>query len=137
MNRIWLLTSLLLVAGYPVDAATIKDATWNIEHLRAANGAGPNSRQDVDYERLAGYASRLDADVVALQEVAGAAAAARVLAPADYNLFFSRRNDRMLTGFAVRKGLQVTQNADLEALNVSVGLRHGTDITVEVDGQPI
>lgn len=43
----------------------------------------------------------------------------------------------MLTGFAVRKWLTVTQNPDHQALNISGDQKYGTDITVEVEGQAV
>jgi endonuclease/exonuclease/phosphatase family metal-dependent hydrolase len=120
-------------------AAPLKIATWNIEHLRAAPNAGPNPRTEADYQRLAAYAEQLDADVVALQEVEGAAAAARIFDPEEYDFFFSNRTDPMLTGFAVRRGIDVLQNPDLTALDVggSDDLRYGTDITVTRNGREL
>ncbi|MEL6223453.1 MAG: endonuclease/exonuclease/phosphatase family protein [Cyanobacteria bacterium J06627_8] len=120
-------------------AETVKLATWNIEHLRATTNAGPNPRTEADYERLADYVQQLDADIIAFQEVEGTEAAARIFEDTDYNIFISRRDHPMQTGFAVREGIDVTQNPDLEALDVTDqgDLRHGTDITVTVNGEEI
>lgn len=135
-----LLAAMLLVgSAVAASAAQIKVATWNIEHLRAEANSGPNPRTDDDYQRLADYAELLNADVIALQEVDGEAAALRIFDPDDYMLFFSRRNDPMLTGFAVRRGIDVLQNPDVVALDVSGqgNLRYGTDITITVNGREI
>ncbi|NEQ44068.1 MAG: hypothetical protein F6K00_11135 [Leptolyngbya sp. SIOISBB] len=45
----------------------------------------------------------------------------------------------MLTGFALRRGIDVVQNPDLVALDVTDqgGLRYGTDITVTYSGREI
>lgn len=130
----YVLTAFLcLLFSAPLSAETLKVATWNIEHLRAAPGEGSNPRTAEDYERLSRYADALNADIVALQEVEGEAAAARVFDPDEYDFFFSGRNHPQRTGFAVRKGLTVSQNADYDDLNVTGGLRHGTDITLSVD----
>ncbi len=110
-------------------AEPLKIATWNIENLRV--GSNKNYRQ------LKDYAEDLEADIIALQEVDGARAAKQVFNPEDYNFYFSSRNDPQRTGFAVRKGINVTQNPDYDALNVSGGLRYGTDITVSTDTQKI
>lgn len=110
-------------------AEPLKIAAWNIENLRV--GA------DKDYVFLKDYVKDLEADVIALQEVDGADAAKQVFAPDDYNFYFSSRNNPQRTGFAVRKGINVTQNPDYDALNVSGGLRYGTDITVSTDTQKI
>jgi len=135
----WLtfLPILLFLLPSPATLQTLRVATWNIEHLRDENDEGPNARDPADYTRLAVYASRLNADIVALQEVEGPAAAERVFDPEKYSFYFSSRDDEMLTGFAVRKTISVTQNPDYEDLDVSGRLRYGTDITVTTEGQQI
>ncbi len=119
------------------SSAEIEIATWNIAHLRPAEGTGSIRREKEDYERLQQYAGELDADVIALQEVDGAEAAARVFSSDAYNFYFSERNNVQRTGFAVRKTLTVTHNPDLSELGIDGNLRHGTDITVHVDGTPL
>lgn len=143
MHRIFL--AILLLASAPLQAAEIKLSTWNIAWLTlrpAGDRALPRDltpRRPDDFERLAGYARRLDADVLALQEVDGPEAAARVLDPRDYAFFFADERDIQRTGFAVRRSLRVIRNADLEELDPNpdhrFSLRRGTDITVEVDGR--
>ncbi|MEM9510008.1 MAG: endonuclease/exonuclease/phosphatase family protein [Cyanobacteria bacterium P01_E01_bin.35] len=110
-------------------AEPLKIAAWNIENLTV--GA------DKDYVFLQDYVKDLEADVIALQEVDGARAAEQVFDPDDYDFYFSNRNNRQRTGFAVRKGIDVVQNPDYDALNVSGGLRYGTDITVSTDDKQI
>ncbi len=114
----------------PAEETPLKVATWNIEFLHAEDGQGRVERTQDDYERLAGYARQLDADIIALQEVDGAEAAQRVFSPADYNFFFSSRDHNQLTGFAVKKSLAASQNPDLAALGLEGRVRHGTDISV-------
>lgn len=128
---------LVLLISFSAFAAPIKIATWNIEHLRDTDNEGHNKRKQADYDRLAKYATKLDADIIALQEVEGVKAARRIFNPAEYNFFFSSRQDVMLTGFAVRKNLNVIHNPDYSDLSLSGGLRHGTDITVLIDGESI
>jgi endonuclease/exonuclease/phosphatase family metal-dependent hydrolase len=77
------LTALLAV---PAWADPIKIATWNLEHLAERNGEGCRPRTDADYETLRRYADRLDADIVAFQEVESASAAARVFDPNKYTI---------------------------------------------------
>ncbi len=110
-------------------AEPLKLATWNIENLRQ----GSNK----DYLSLQDYVKDLEADVIALQEVDGKAAAQQVFDSEDYNFYFSRRNNPQRTGFAVRKGINVVQNPDYKALNVSGGLRYGTDLTISTDTEKI
>ena len=128
----------------------IKLATWNLEHLAEADGAGCRPRAEADYAKLRSYAERLDADVIALEEVESAAAAARVFDPAKYEIVMSGqpfpppsgtcgadsaqtfRPQR--TGFAIRKGIAFHVNPPLEALNVGRDgrpLRWGVDVTLE------
>ena len=83
----------------------------------------------------------MDADILALQEVDGPEAAARVVDPQAYAFYFPAEGDLQRAGFAVRRGLRVTQNPDLEALDLNprarFSLRRGTDITVESGGQKL
>jgi len=118
----------------PIDDV-ITVATWNIEHLRAENGVGANPRDDEDYALLAEYVAELDADIVALQEVDGPEAAARIFEPDDYQFFFTSRNHTQRTGFAVRNALTVTQHPDFVTLDTTGGLRFGADISVQLGDQ--
>lgn len=137
--------ALALLLATPLHAAEIKLATWNIAWLtlRPANDEllprNLTPRQPGDFARLADYARRLEADVVALQEVDGAEAAARVFDPRTHVFFFTRENDVQRTGFAVRRGITVTQNEDLSALdlapNARFSQRRGADITIEANGR--
>lgn len=113
----------------PVDSIEI--ATWNLAWLHGRDGKGAIARREADYARLRGYAARLDADVIALQEVSGEDAARRVLDPDVYAFALSSRRDAQRTGFAYRRSLRVTRHPDHAALDVG-GLRHGTDITVHL-----
>ncbi len=115
----------------------LKIATWNIEHLRANDNEGDVRRTEEDYGRLAKYAQQLDADIIALQEVDGTAAAARVFSPDEYDFYFSSRRNPQLTGFAVRNNLDVTQNPDFVELGLDGSLRYGTDISLNQNGEEI
>ena len=131
----WILLPCLLAFGGLVSAEVIKVASWNIEHLRAENNVGAVKRTDEDFEALAVLAAQLDADIVALQEVDGPEAAARVFDPRAYNFFFSDRNDVQRTGFAVRKTIEVVADEDFVELSLDGSVRRGTDITVKVGDQ--
>jgi endonuclease/exonuclease/phosphatase family metal-dependent hydrolase len=135
----------LALLALPLQAAELKLTTWNIAWLTLRPVGDDMLPRDItrrvpaDFTRLQGYAQRLEADVVAFQEVDGPEAAARIFNPRDYAFFFPRENDVQRTGFAVRRSLRATQNPDLDALDVSAGARfshrRGTDITVETQGQ--
>ena len=134
MTRI--LALLLLLPSLSI-AADLKIVTWNIQFLNEADNTGTNPREQVDYDRLAEYAAVLGADIIALQEVDGTNAIERVFDPAVYQVFASSRSHVQRTGFAVRRGIEVTQNPDFLALNSTGGLRHWTDITIRVNGTEV
>lgn len=137
MRTVLAAAAAIAVLTAPASAETLKIATWNIEHLRAQNGVGSVKRDDDDYEALAILATELDADIIALQEVDGPEAAARVFPPTEYDFFFSDRNNVQRTGFAVRRHVEVIADEDFTALALDGSVRRGTDITVRVDGQEI
>ena len=136
---------LVLLLALPARAAELKLASWNLAWLTLRPAGDPALPQDLrprepgDFAALARYARRLDADIVALQEVDGPEAAGRVFDPATYVFFFAAEQDVQRTGFAVRRSLRVVQNPDLAALDLyphaRYSLRRGTDITVEAGRQ--
>ena len=85
-------------------------------------------RTAADFARLQEYARRLNADVIALQEVDGPSAAALVFP--DYSFCFTRRSHVQNVGFAVRAGIPF-RCADYAALALdSDGLRWGAELTL-------
>lgn len=103
--------------------------TWNVEWLNSSDQRGPVKRKPSDYARLARHARRLAADVIALQEVDGAEAAARIFDPKTYDFHFAAGGGAQRAGFAWRRDLDVSVNPDLEALDVG-GVRAGADLSV-------
>ena len=122
-------------------AADLKLATWNLEWLTllpAGDAALPpdvRPKQAEDLARLRAYAAVLAADVVALQEVDGTAAAQTVFPPERYALHLTADHVVQRVGFAVRRGLSFTANPDLTALELAGShLRSGADITLDWPG---
>lgn len=126
------------------QAAELKLATWNLEWLTLRPAGDPILPENVmpkgpaDWALLQRYALALDADVVALQEVDGPEAAAKVF-PADrYAIVMTNDNVVQRVGFAVRRGLAFERNPDLVALDVEpearFHLRSGADITLVLPG---
>ena len=126
-------------------------ATWNLEHLNDENGAGCITRDQGDYEAIAGQIREIDPDVVAFQEVENKDAAHRVFPKADWWVVVSNRSaplqeprecweisgkylHHQATGFAIRKraGLVYERQPDLESLggDPSSFQRWGTGIIV-------
>jgi endonuclease/exonuclease/phosphatase family metal-dependent hydrolase len=133
----------LLVLGRCAAAEELKLATWNLEWLTVRSREAADLPPDVhpkraeDIEILNRYAAELNADVIAIQEVDGAAVAARVF-PADrYSIHMSHDHEVQRVGVVVRRGLRYDVNPDLTDLNVNRHLRSGVDITLRLDPAPL
>lgn len=122
----------VLMAPAWATSASVKIATWNIEHLNETQ-----ERCEEDYALLWDYAKALNADIVALQEIGDEHFLGRVFDPHDYSFFISTRSHIQKTAFAVKKAHTVTQYGDYADLNITGHLRHGVDIAVEIGGQSI
>jgi endonuclease/exonuclease/phosphatase family metal-dependent hydrolase len=105
-----------------------------MEWLNRNDNKGNVKRKQADYDKLKEYAAKLDADVIALQEIDDKPAAARVFDGLQYELHFEKRNNLQRTGFAVRKGLKFRKNHDFTALALGGSVRRGADITLEIGG---
>lgn len=122
-------TTQVETAPKAIPARELVVATWNVEWLNRNDQRGPVKRNPRDYVRLARHASRLAADVIALQEVDGADAAARIFDPKMYDFHFASGGGAQRAGFAWRRDLDVSVNPDLTALDVG-GVRAGADLSV-------
>lgn len=143
---------------FPDRHDTIRIAAWNLEHLNAENGAGCVTRDQGDYDAIAGQIEKIDPDVVAFQEVENKAAAHRVFPETDWWVEVSNRPEpaqeprecrdisgkylhHLATGFAIRKrdGMVYERHADLKSLggDPSSFQRWGTDITVTRGGRSL
>jgi 5'-nucleotidase (lipoprotein e(P4) family) len=129
-------------------------ATWNIEYLVepstyaalagscvADGGRVPGAlrrlpcatvprlaRDEADFATLRRYAARLDADVVALQEVDGTSAAGRLFPGHDY--CFTSRPNLQKNGFAIRRGLPHRCEAEYLPLSLDDRFRRGVVVTL-------
>lgn len=140
----FLIAAVAIAPIVPASARVLKIATWNLEWFTLRTAGDPELPENVvpkrpeDRALLRRYAVALDADVVALEEVDGPAAAAEIFTPDRYALFFTHDKVVQRVGFAVRRGIKVEQNPDLEALDIypdaHFRLRTGADITIDVDG---
>ena len=138
------LLALLLCLAVPARAETLKIATWNLEWLTLRSREAARLPADVrvrapdDVARLAAYASKLGADIVAFQEVDGPDAAARVFDPRRYAILTIGETVTQRVGLAVRRDLAVHRNPDVSALDVEPNamfpLRDGLDATVDLPG---
>ena len=86
------------------------------------------ARDDADFAALRRYAAKLDADVVALQEVDGPATAARLFPGHDF--CFSQRPNVQKNGFAIRRGLPHRCEAEYLPLSLNDRFRRGVVVTL-------
>ena len=144
MRRLPLLLAVLL-ASTPLRAETLKLTTWNLEWLTQRSQGLPEDaapKTDAAIATLRAYAARVDAGVVAFQEVDGPAMAARVFPPDRYQVLTTGDPVVQQVGLAVRRGIGVVRHADLAALDVypptaRYPLRTGLDVTLELPGAPL
>ena len=140
MRRSALLLLFAFIGSAPVCAADLKLATWNLEWLtdRAAGEArlpaDAHPKRPEDFDLLRRYATELDADVIAIQEVDGPAVAARVFPPESYSIHMTRDRVVQRVGLAVRRGMHYSVNPDVTGLDVDPRhqLRSGADITLDL-----
>ena len=127
--------------AFPAQARDIKLSTWNLDWLSLKQTGDPALPDDVhgrkpdDFIRLHQYATHLNADIIAFQEVDGPEPAARVFDPQTYQIILSQAPVIQRVGLAVKRPLHVTVNEELSALDVagpeaSHHLRTGLDVTV-------
>lgn len=129
-----------------VDELTI--ASWNLEWLVSAETAHSSrlacdagrtlllpcdvardlARDTADLARLAYYARRLDADVIALQEVEDAPTARRIFS--GYDICISTGKGVQHTGFAVRAHVAHRCDAPLQTLMLGSRQRAGARLTL-------
>lgn len=128
MKNLFVVIVVLVSAIYSnfAQAEKLKISSWNIVWLGSHKY---NERTEAEYLELAKYAQRLDADVIALQEVEDGKWASKVFGD-EYDYYFSTKDWVQRVGFAVRKssGYKVTA-IEYKALDVG-RVRNGMDITL-------
>ncbi|MEO7774452.1 MAG: endonuclease/exonuclease/phosphatase family protein [Steroidobacteraceae bacterium] len=133
---------------------TLSIATWNLEWLVSARSIAAlrqqclapqrsrslpcdvpakHARNSADFSRLASYARKLDADVIALQEVEDERTAREVFP--GYQFCFTARRDLQNVGFAIRKGVPFRCGADLVDLSLRDSVRRGASLVL-LPGSP-
>lgn len=127
------------------EAKALTVATWNVEHLASPISDGCRPRTQDELTKLKAYAASLNADIVAMQEVASVAAVQQVFPADDWQIRISDRPDnepyecrgngltstQQKVAFAVRKDITIQEVDTLEAFGLEMrGLRHGLEMTV-------
>ncbi|CAI3936376.1 endonuclease/exonuclease/phosphatase family protein [Commensalibacter papalotli (ex Botero et al. 2024)] len=134
--------TLLLLTTRPGRATILKLATWNVEWLVSQKDTqnfpipqDVNLRQSADFKMLLHYGGKLQADIIALQEV-GSIETLNLIFPKDQYLFYISKDPiAQHTALAVRKNIfkDIKQNSDLTELSRIDRfrpLRSGLDITL-------
>jgi endonuclease/exonuclease/phosphatase family metal-dependent hydrolase len=117
------------------SAAELKVATWNLEWLTTREHNLPpdvRPKQPEDIELLQRYAADLNADVIGIQEVDGAAIAARVFPTDQYSIHMSHDHVVQRVGIVVRRGIHYDVHPDVTDLDLRGDLRSGVDITLQL-----
>jgi endonuclease/exonuclease/phosphatase family metal-dependent hydrolase len=135
-----LLIGLCLLLAVDARAADLKIATWNLNWLTTRQQGDPGLPPDVkvrseeDFNLLRRYALELDADVIAVEEVDGREAAAKVFPSDRYSIHMTRDRVTQRTGLIVRRGMHYDSNPDVIAIAGEPGsrLRSGADITLRL-----
>ena len=124
----------------------LKVVTWNVEHLANPIDSGCRPRTVEELVQLQAYAKGLDADIIALQEVASKSAVNMLFPSENWTVIMSGRPDspsydcrgngykstQQKLAFAVKKPLNVFAVKSLVDFSVNrVGLRYGLEITVQ------
>lgn len=128
---------LTLLLSAAAQARELKVATWDLGWLTLRDAGDPDLPRGVklydadDRARLRAYVTRLDADVVAIQGIDGAEAAATVFDPATYDVYLTADDIVLRSGFAVRRGIVAHPNPDVVALGRH-RLRSGADLSLNL-----
>lgn len=150
----WLPVLALVLLSAAGHAGELRVVAWNLEHLNDTNGRGCLPRRQRDYDVIARQVEKLDADIVAFQEVENEAAAHRVFPRSRWRVEVSSRPstdpgrpcwDRprqrlghLATGFALRRGIAYRRHRDVSELGGSDPFeRWGTDVTVTWGGREL
>jgi len=132
----------------PSAYAELRIATWNLEWLVSPNSAlaarvdcrarrraslpcdvaRSLARDSADFRAIAAQARRLDADVIAFQEVENAAVARRVFR--GYDICIAPGEGMQHAGFAIRRGIAARCEAPLQELTAGGRGRPGQPLTL-------
>lgn len=114
----------------------IRIATWNIANLHWEIGkhlpgrSNAPARSKSDFQRLQKYANRIDADIIALQEVNGPKAIYRVFPSSKYHVIMSdryredvktrRKTDHIYTAIAIKRSAPIKLISSRTVKTISV-----------------
>lgn len=129
-----------------VDSLDWVIATWNTEHLALPISDGCRPRTAEEHAKLKQYAKSLNADIVALQEVASVEAVESLFPKNEWQIIISSRpnskayscrksgatSTQQKVAFAVRNNINILNSSAVDALALeNPGLRYGLELTVD------
>lgn len=132
--------------GHVETSSPLTVATWNVEHLVFPSDSGCRPRDTEEINAMASYIQAVEADIVALQEVASIEAMEQIFPTSEWQLIISARPDseayecrengrtstQQKVGFAVRNSIDIKQVENLDSLGLdNPGLRFGVSVTVD------
>ncbi|WP_138544264.1 endonuclease/exonuclease/phosphatase family protein [Pseudoalteromonas rubra] len=138
--------------GHTTPNQALRIATWNIEHLSASDETGCKPRKAKEIKALTKYAQALNADVIALQEVASAAAVSQVFSDKHWHIVMSDRADsktytcrksgndstQQKVAFVVKKPLTIDKVVQHSTFStIKPGLRNGLEIQLSYQGKAL
>jgi len=141
-----------VVSSLTPSPDALRMVTWNVEHLAWPRDTGCRPRTEEEWTALQAYARGLDADIVALQEVASLEAVAALFPPDQWQLFISERADsepyecrdnghpstQQKVAFAVANDIEVLGKDGMPALGLDLpGLRHGLALSLATSMGPL
>ncbi|GHF01894.1 HAD family acid phosphatase [Thalassotalea profundi] len=146
MNKQATIPPVVSTATTPNKPEGLVVATWNTEHLAFPISDGCRARTETETIQLKQYAKSLNADIVALQEVASTKAVELLFPKSEWNIIMSERADsqtydcrktgakstQQKVAFAVRKNIEILNTQAFDALGLQrPGLRYGLELTVD------
>ncbi|MGR5067403.1 endonuclease/exonuclease/phosphatase family protein [Vibrio alfacsensis] len=131
-------TVILLFSSFSFAQDSVNLTSWNVEWLSIDDGKV--SRTSQDFKKLSKYVDKADADILAFQEVDSKAAIQKAVGN-DYTIYLSDRAHRsnrdlqfndtnQYTGFAVRKGLNISDKPDFSITRGNSKLRFASYIVL-------
>ncbi|MGR5132678.1 endonuclease/exonuclease/phosphatase family protein [Vibrio alfacsensis] len=131
-------TVILLFSSFSFAQDSVNLTSWNVEWLSIDDGKV--SRTSQDFIKLGKYVDKADADILAFQEVDSKAAIQKAVGN-DYTIYLSDRAHRsnrdlqfndtnQYTGFAVRKGLNISDKPDFSITRGNSKLRFASYIVL-------
>lgn len=121
-----LLTTFCVAFSFPALSAQAQSfSTWNLEWLSSSPSVkfAASQRSDADYQALKHHFDQMQSNILAFQEVNDPKALTKIIGN-NYQLYFSQRREtsnrrhqfediNQYTGFAVQKGVEVSNQEDL------------------------